>query len=875
MTDSPFRILAPSEKTPREERRVEGDGPLDAKIAFVGMAPSHYEIDKLKPFTGPAGRIFQQSLNAAGLSREECYVTNVLKIQPPGNKIDAYFTKGQATTKAQPWIEELKIELERINPNIIVALGEFPLKVLTGKNKIMKQRGGILSSTLLPGKKVLSSIHPASVIHGDFMSRYHIKTDFERAKQEKEYPEIRLPKRNYITTPRPEEAITYMEKLAKAKKPVSFDIEVVNGEVSCIAFAPSPYEAICIPNSHYQPTQEANVWRAINLVLSDPEIPKIGQNLIFDTQFLLDHLNILTEGPIYDTMVGHHIVYPDFPKGLDFLVSYYCDGEPYYKDEGKTWKEKEAGADWEQFFLYNAKDAALTFAVWEAIKDEILSEEFAHVYWETIALYRPLNFAMSRGVKVDHEYLEVIKKRTEEEIKTYQAELDKLVGEHLNVKSTAQCKKYFYGVLGQKPKTRYDKSKGESRETTDNKAMAALAAGTKNRGPIREAELVLKIRALRDMKSRYLDIKFSKDGRFRGMFNPRGTKTGRLSSSKNIDGEGSNLQNIPHAFRGYMVADEGHIMIAADKKQAEWVVTAFMTGDAKMMDVVQTGKDAHAVSGSLICGLPLEYVYLEDSYTGHSRDSYEIEEARKRLDADYPEQSREKMKEKHSDAWWPRRYSIRQLGKHSNHGWNYDMSANRFAEEYETSQHEAETARHRYRNVAYPGLVRGHEAIRHRVNTQRFLETPYGLRRYFYKELTDELYREAYDFIPQSTVAWNVNRGIVRTYEQTDSIMQPFEFLIQCHDEMAGQYPLGDNWKLAQAIRRIVENMHDDLEIEGREFTIETEIEIGPNWRDMVEIKDLSSAEKILEQLPSAIEASQQKAEKAKREDLGKENAAK
>ncbi|KKK50008.1 hypothetical protein LCGC14_3129330, partial [marine sediment metagenome] len=57
-------------------------------------------------------------------------------------------------------------------------------------------------------------------------------------------------------------------------------------------------------------------------------------------------------GPLECTRVAHHILFPDFPAGLDFMVSFHCNGEPYYKDEGKQWKLAQI-KDWPQFWTYN------------------------------------------------------------------------------------------------------------------------------------------------------------------------------------------------------------------------------------------------------------------------------------------------------------------------------------------------------------------------------------------------------------------------------------------------------------------------------------------------------------------------------------------
>jgi len=164
----------------------------------------------------------------------------------------------------------------------------------------------------------------------------------------REFPDIRLKERNYKVTPSFDEALSYIDSLSDCLR-VSFDIEVFAGRTTCIAFAKSPIDAMCVPIAHYRPTEEGILWRAIAKILGNPNIEKIGQNLAFDTMYLLQNYKIHTKGHICDTMVAHKLLYQDYPKGLDFLVSMHCGGEPYYKDEGKIWKQSDVN-DWPAFY---------------------------------------------------------------------------------------------------------------------------------------------------------------------------------------------------------------------------------------------------------------------------------------------------------------------------------------------------------------------------------------------------------------------------------------------------------------------------------------------------------------------------------------------
>jgi hypothetical protein len=70
-------------------------------------------------------------------------------------------------------------------------------------------------------------------------------------------------------------------------------------------------------------------------VLGNENSVKVAQNAIFDIHFLLTRCGIEAKGRVEDTMIGHSVMFPEFPKGLDFLGSLYCGTQAYWKDAVK------------------------------------------------------------------------------------------------------------------------------------------------------------------------------------------------------------------------------------------------------------------------------------------------------------------------------------------------------------------------------------------------------------------------------------------------------------------------------------------------------------------------------------------------------------
>ncbi len=135
-------------------------------MVLVGEAPGDQEDLQGAPFVGPAGEVLDRALLAAGLSREELYVTNAVKhfkfVRTPKRRI--HQTPNSAEMAAcRPW---LAAELSALSPRVLVCLGATASKALLGPGfRLMKERGRFLDSTLAP--RVLATFHPSAVLRAD------------------------------------------------------------------------------------------------------------------------------------------------------------------------------------------------------------------------------------------------------------------------------------------------------------------------------------------------------------------------------------------------------------------------------------------------------------------------------------------------------------------------------------------------------------------------------------------------------------------------------------------------------------------------------------------------------------------------------------
>ncbi len=135
---------------------VPGEGNPAAELVFVGEGPGADEDVQGRPFVGAAGELLTAMIQAMGFRREDVYIANVVKCRPPGNRTP----ESGEVAACLPYLNR---QLLAIRPKIIVALGNTPLRALTGDDKlgITAQRGKMLDWRGIP---LLPTFHPAYLL---------------------------------------------------------------------------------------------------------------------------------------------------------------------------------------------------------------------------------------------------------------------------------------------------------------------------------------------------------------------------------------------------------------------------------------------------------------------------------------------------------------------------------------------------------------------------------------------------------------------------------------------------------------------------------------------------------------------------------------
>lgn len=143
---------------------VPGEGPENAEIMFIGEAPGANEDRQGRPFVGAAGQLLTELLRKAGLSRDEVYITNVVKCRPPGNRDP----RPDEIAACSPYLDA---QIKIIKPRIIVTLGRHSTKYLLRKGGV-----NISGITRVRGKTfkieiegipvtVVPTYHPAAALY--------------------------------------------------------------------------------------------------------------------------------------------------------------------------------------------------------------------------------------------------------------------------------------------------------------------------------------------------------------------------------------------------------------------------------------------------------------------------------------------------------------------------------------------------------------------------------------------------------------------------------------------------------------------------------------------------------------------------------------
>jgi uracil-DNA glycosylase family 4 len=820
-------------------------GPHDAKIMIVGQSPTNTDSKTGMYFSGTTGQLLKQMLAHVGIKYEDCYVTCVSEVIPIRGQFKYYYDDKPKRPSEQLICmhEVVRRKIEKIKPNVVIALGTEALKAITNKQSIKAWRGSILT---YKGVKVIAAYNPTAVM-ANYDFHPIVEMDFARALKESKFAEVKYDPCGIVVAPTLFQVKQFMIQCRRAKR-VAFDIETIGKHVRCISFAHtigSMPKAITIPfikfpssdmaipgdkniitlgkcvgalSNYWSVTEELEVLDMIAGIFESEKIEKVGHNSInFDAPLLEEEFGLIIRNHMPDTMHAFHLMYSELPMGLKFISTIMCNFENY-------WSEKKTSEDMSEWY-YCAMDSICTIVISHKIESELVGVNMWELYKHVNANVIAITAMQERGVCIDDDarikLLEQKKKELEEIIQSFP--------EGFNPASPKQVKELLYDEL------RLPVQKKQGKITTDEAALRKLAVKYPDQPILRS---LIAHRKTSKLISTFLNMKLI-DGKMFTNFNGSGTKSGRLSSSKTLWETGMNLQNIP-VGKSKGVVSIRHLFVPSDcphcggyGKEDFLKSKGFSTVECKKC--FGTGQrvwiKADLAQAEALVVAEILYRHGDSTLRDLYRDpSFDIHRwmAAKYLNKPESEVTKEEREI---------------FGKIPNHSGNYGagpmvMVIKGAKEEvdgldYRTSDKILE-ARHR----AIPGLRKWWRWVEAELHKCRTLTTCFGRRRLFFGRLDSHTYRDAYSFEPQSIVGDVTNRILTKI---ENNPLSKLTLLLQVHDEIDGECDACDVLAVAN---EIIEAALIPVYVNSVPIIIPIDVEVGTNWGQVEDYKEYLNGQK-------------------------------
>lgn len=603
--------------------------PEPASIAIVFESPDARQIqrdDLAAGRKGGATDLVKQTLAAAGIDIDDCYLTTAVNCTP-NTKKKPMLNKAMNACRSR-LIKELKM----VGCEKVLCLGPIGFSALTSLERcaaITKVRGKWHQAY---GMNIMATVPPSFCLgeRGYFPDFAHDIERFATTEGAEAYPDLE------VWTPETLAEVTEaFEWLAQADA-IGCDLETtglspVADDVLALGMCvldENGHDATCVVISEKLMAKK-KPWRLLGELLADKERDLIFHNAKFDLQFIkhgLEQRGLPYEpGNIQDTMMLHYAV-DERPMGkfkshsLKTLARVYYDAPDYDINMGKWLEEWAVAAPLDRdemrrdMEIYMALDCYYTSRLFPDLWNEALeeSEQLLDLYEDllipgTLALLEIEYHGFLLDVDMFRESSVELGIKANELKAKLQRDTNR---PDFNPGSPKQVQEVIYNDPDDPEKPGLGLPFGL--ETVDGKVYHTARRGGLQEGPTaapvlkglayrfpEHTELVNDIVEYRNLTKNigtYVNGLLERadvDNRIRGNFNVHGTATGRLSSSN------PNLQNIPDAshtgieIRGGFIAPPGHVLIEADYKQLEVRIAAWLSDDDNMRSVFESDRDPH------------------------------------------------------------------------------------------------------------------------------------------------------------------------------------------------------------------------------------------------------------------------------------------
>lgn len=644
-----------------------GSGKQSAKVMLIGEAPGRREDEKHRAFVGPSGKLLDELLAEAGIKRSDCYITNVAKCRPPGNRTPS---KSEIKVCVSTYLEQ---EISRVQPEVIVVLGNSALQGVLGKSGIKKHRGSVTRTTIGGHScEVLATLHPAAGLRNPYMLP-EIRADFKRLGRLIRGEAEKL--KTKIKVVRTKKQLATLRRMLMNAKEIAWDLETYtfdNGvrlkgkkvttnfqewrgpelsTIACISFSWEAGVAAVVPLWH-----EKSPWSDPEIVLQflKPAMERkdckyIAHNGKFDCRWLASR-KIFCD-LTFDTMLAAHMLDENRSKGLKPLSQVHLGVDAYDIGEDVA---NAYHAPLQRLCTYAGKDAAFTLHLYHIFREELKQVPRTARIFKLMMMPSSNMFTQieRRGVWIDPDKLEKNTEVAHENVEKIKGYMYKYVPKEkrpkpvpagatkkltkelagINFNSPDQVGEWLFGDLKLPVLERTEKGKASSKESV-------LIQLSRKHPAIKGLLKYRKWAKYLDTYLMPLDVKHRDEhSRIHPGFKLSGTVTGRLSCSE------PNLQNIPRNpfLRGVVGAPPGWKLIEADYSQIELRIAAQLAGETKMLRAFHEGRDVHMETAVELTGKIASEVTSEErklakavnfgflygmgweKFIEYARDNYEV-----------------------------------------------------------------------------------------------------------------------------------------------------------------------------------------------------------------------------------------------------------
>lgn len=662
-------------------------------FAVIAEAPGAEEDQQGMPLVGPSGRLLWSELQQHGLSRDQAFVTNVVKCRPPNNRTP----KVSEIKKCSLFLASELDFLQDAGTQYVLALGGTAFKQLGGNGSITEAHG---SPYEWNGFTVFPCIHPAAALRSpQQMKRF--KEAIAAFSQVVRGKAPSLPDVEIVVVKDNKDLTAMVEDLAD-KEWVVYDIESIGldeqhprADIMCVSYCGEPSRAYVVLLGHPECTGNREEMENVLSALHGKR-GWIAHNGKFDSRYL-EGRGIRPPVLTRDTIIMAHLLDENLPRNVEAVAARYL-GYPDWGTEMKSrfqaiQKALDKGLDipyppLNELVKYAGLDAAVEY-------------QLAHTLWEQMdqGLQRMHNFLIlvshclqdveRIGVWIDQTELEKMESYCEEQMEKAVQQFAKATGkpeDEIKLGSSQWLMQVLFGEL-ELPVVEFTENGSGSTNEHSLKKLRPYAPEV--------IGAILEYRKHQKFLGSYLrpwKMQLDSRSRLRSQYNITGTVTGRLACS-NVRmwprevGVGMSLHQVPRdgMIRSVVAAPPGRKLLVADYSQIELRVAAALAREKRMEEAYRKGEDIHTLTAATVTGKPINEVTKED----------------------------------------------RQRAKAVNFGFLYGMGAKNFVnyafDEYDLNftLEEAEQVRNRFFSL-YSGLLAWHNEVEDFVRRHGYIVSPLG-----------------------------------------------------------------------------------------------------------------------------------------------------